>query len=218
MNDILRLEYIPLSLLVEKFLEGNPKIHNLTEVKESIGVYGFRDPIAWDKTADAIVEGNGRLEILQAWYQQSPGSPPRGVTVGNDGDWLVPTLLGVDAETISKAKAYALDHNNLSLAGFSSFDYSRLYEVEGYKDYLEELGAEGSFPISMPEEDLELVLEGLEGLGETFEGRKGAKTRAKRVGSDKGDGDDKEREESLDDTRYITCPNCAYRIKTSEEV
>lgn len=127
--------------------------------------YGFLDPPRWDKNLNqgtgGIVEGNGRLETL-FWMFKQGQSTPRGIAVDTDGEWCVPVLFGLDAESEATAAAYSIDHNNLTLAGgdgFTALDVSRLYEPEAYTKLLQELAEVEMLPISVDLDDLNLLLE-----------------------------------------------------------
>lgn len=172
-RDPLQLRYILVDDLV--LLEGNPKLHDIGKIADSITENGFRDPIAWDVTLNGgkggIVEGNGRAETLK--YMQDQGRDlPRGIAKTSGGRWAVPVLFGVDSRSEQAAKRYSLDHNSLVLAGgnFTALDMSRLYDQEMYVGFLESLAKTGDLPLTVDGEDLDLLV-GL--LGEGWEGAKG---------------------------------------------
>ena len=75
----LKIEYLLLSELVDKFLQTNPKLHDIGAISTSIRRYGFRDPLAIDATLNGgeggIAEGNGRLEAL-LWMYNEGEKPP----------------------------------------------------------------------------------------------------------------------------------------------
>src|SRR5579864_1173645 len=110
----LKIRFVPLDS-IERFA-GNAKRHDIGGIVESIKRYGFRDPPAFDAQLNAVVEGNGRVEALLL-MRDSGEQPPRGLRVSKKGDWLVPVLHGVDAASAKEAKAYLVDHNNLTVLG-----------------------------------------------------------------------------------------------------
>ena len=133
-NELLRLEYVPLATVA--LWDRNPKRHDVGGFIESIERYGFKDPPKFEPALNdgegGIVEGNGRtvvLRMMQADYEKEGKEPPRGIAL-SDGDWAVPVLFGVDAASQGAAEAYAIDHNNLVLAGgdFDGFDMARLWD------------------------------------------------------------------------------------------
>jgi hypothetical protein len=204
----LRLEYLPLSYLSDRFLEGNPKRHDLAVLIELIERYGFRDPIAIDATADAIVEGNGRVAALI--QLQESGTAPRGVVVSEEGEWLVPVVRGGDASSVEEARSYAIDHNNSVMLGgdFTPFDFARLYEEEDYITYLQELTEQGMSPILADDNTLSL-LEAT--LGYKDRGSPGIASApptllTSGIGGAEGEGS------SMEDNTHV-CPNCGHRFE-----
>lgn len=156
--DELRVEYVPLSTVV--LWDRNPKRHDIGGIVQSIERYGFKDPPKFEPKLNdgkgGIVEGNGRTVCL-AMMRDEGRDPPRGILL-NDGDWAVPVLFGVDAESERAAEAYAVDHNNLTMTGgdFDGFDIARMWGPD-YTDLLKNIGA---VPVSVGEEQLEAIVRG----------------------------------------------------------
>ncbi len=95
--------------------EVNPKGHD-GSIAESIGRFGFNDPLALDERTGRLVEGHGRLEELKALRDR--GEPPPGrVQIAGDGEWLVPVVRGVSFDNDGEAAAYLLAHNKTTEAG-----------------------------------------------------------------------------------------------------
>jgi hypothetical protein len=115
-DDRLELRYIPLAQA--RRWDENPKKHDLEALVRSIETHGFGDPPKYDATLGALVYGNGRTEALER-MRQAGKEPPRGIGVTESGDWAVPVIFGVDAESRAAAVAFAIDHNNLTLLGGS---------------------------------------------------------------------------------------------------
>ncbi len=160
----LSIEYLLLSELSEKFLEGNAKRHDIGAIATSIRRYGFRDPLAIDATLNngkgGIAEGNGRLESLLWMYQQDQ-NPPAYIKLTESGDWAVPCIVGGNSATEAEGLAYSLDHNSLTMAGgdFTALDISGLYNPAEYLELLERLAQADSLPVTVDGDDLDLLLE-----------------------------------------------------------
>lgn len=164
MTDELTIKYIPLSRAV--LWERNPKRHDIGGIAQSIRRYGFKDEPHFDPSLNegsgGIVEGNGRLVALQMMLDGGDDLP-RGLKPGSNGEWLVPIKFGVDAADEREAKAYALDHNNLTLSGsdFTAFEMAQLWENE-YTEVLTELAEVGKLPVSVSGDDLDALLKQFE--------------------------------------------------------
>lgn len=74
--------------------------------------------------------------------------PPRGIVVVG-GEWHVPVLFGVDAETVEAAEAYGVDHNTAGLrpAGLTPKAIARLFDVDRLRPILGRREAER--PVSL---------------------------------------------------------------------
>lgn len=198
-NTKLEIQYLLLSELVNKFLDGNAKKHDIGKIVDSIQRYGFRDPLAIDATLNkgngAVVEGNGRLEALLRLQEQG-AKPPRFVAVV-EGDWAIPCIVGGDSKTESEGKAYSIDHNLVGMFGgeFTALDMSKLFDEQPYLEMLEGLAKAGDLPVSVDGDDLDLLLQQIveevndfEPVSEDEQGR-------------------------LDEVNPITCPNCGHEFQ-----
>ena len=160
----LSINYLLLSELSEKFLEGNAKRHDIGAIATSIRRYGFRDPLAIDAALNngkgGVAEGNGRLESLLWMYQQDQ-NPPAYIKLTESGDWAVPCIVGGNSTTEAEGLAYSLDHNSLTMAGgdFTALDISGLYNPAEYLELLERLAQADSLPVTVDGDDLDLLLE-----------------------------------------------------------
>ena len=160
----LSINYLLLSELSEKFLEGNAKRHDIGAICASIKRYGFRDPLAIDAALNngkgGVAEGNGRLESLLWMYQQDQ-NPPAYIKLTESGDWAVPCIVGGNSATEAEGLAYSLDHNSLTMAGgdFTALDISGLYNPAEYLEVLERLAQADSLPVTVDGDDLDLLLE-----------------------------------------------------------
>jgi hypothetical protein len=163
-RDLLRLEYVPLSQVI--LWDRNPKLHDIGGLVESIKRHGFKDPLKFEPALNdgegGIVEGNGRGQALEAMHRQEPDKPPRGIDVIKDtGEWAVPVLFGVDAESEQAAEAYGVDHNNLTYMGgegVNLWDLARMWDHEAYLGLLSDLAEGEVLPISISGDDLDALL------------------------------------------------------------
>lgn len=160
---MLELKYVPLKDL--RFLDGNSKRHDIGELCELFKRHGFRKPMIWDKAADAIIAGNGRLEALKA-LQSSGEQPPKNIRVV-DGDWAVPVVFGGDAKTLEEAIAYSIDDNLSVLSGgeFPVAERMKLFDMDALLKQLEYLYETEMPPITIDGDDFDEMNRILEGAG-----------------------------------------------------
>lgn len=161
MPDLLSLRYIPISKA--ELFDNNAKLHNLDQIIESITRYGFKSACKWEGTLNGgrggVVAGNGRVEALRIMERRGDDLPI-GIAQDETGEWCVPVLFGVEADSEAITRAYALDDNNLTLLGgeFAVADLMKLYDQELLMAELEELSRSGEIPVSIGEADLEELL------------------------------------------------------------
>lgn len=154
----LQLKYLPLEQVI--LWDENPKKHDVGGLMQSIKRYGFVDPPKFDPQLNGgsggIVYGNGRSECVKMIKQDTPNEPPRGVLVDDKGEWYLPVLFGLDAESEAVARALAIDHNNLTVAGgdFDLWDYAKMWNQESYAEVLRCLEESEIAPITMSQEDI----------------------------------------------------------------
>lgn len=155
----LELRYVPLSQA--RRWDENPKKHDLDSIIRSIETYGFGDPPKFDATLDALVYGNGRTEALERMKEDGK-TPPRGIGLLDDGEWAVPVIFGVDAESEAAAVAFAIDHNNLTLAGgdLGFTDLLRVWDEEGLQKVLADTPDAAELLTSLEEQDLDSLVQG----------------------------------------------------------
>jgi ParB-like chromosome segregation protein Spo0J len=158
-DERLELRYIPLTQA--RRWDENPKIHALDALVRSIETHGFGDPPKLDSTLGALVYGNGRTEALERMRREGK-EPPRGIGVTEDGDWAVPVIFGVDAESRAAAVAFALDHNNLTLlgGGLSVEDLLQIWDEEALQRVLAEAPDAGALLASLDAGDVDALLRG----------------------------------------------------------
>jgi len=186
MTETLELRYIPLAQA--RRWDENPKRHDIEALIRSIETHGFGDPPKFDATLGALVYGNGRTEALERMRRESQ-PPPRGIGVAEDGDWAVPIIFGVDAESRAAAVAFAVDHNNLTLLGgdLGFADLLQIWDEEGLQSVLANTPDAGSLLASFSPADVEALLGGPD-----FE---------------PVSPDDQSR---LDEKKQATCPECGH--------
>jgi len=170
MKDPPRLVWIPVREAVNLLWNENPKLHDLGAIGQSIGKYGFQELPRFDINLinllggkGAIKAGNGRIEAL-AQMEKAGESLPRGLAHDHEGRWVMPLLIGTDAETLAQAVAYAVDSNNLTLSGgdFTAFDMKRLWDSDAYLKVLTSLGQDEELPVTVSGDDLDLFTRGLQ--------------------------------------------------------
>jgi hypothetical protein len=153
-DDRLSIKYVNLDEISK--WSRNPKLHDVGAIVQSIRKYGFKDPPKFEPELNdgrgGLVEGNGRDEALLQ-MKQGGESAPRGIEVDDAGNWFVPILFGVDAESRQAAEAYGVDHNNITLMGgnFTTFDLAKMWDMKSYDAVLLDLTQLDEFTVSVPE-------------------------------------------------------------------
>ncbi len=157
----LELRYIPLHQA--RRWDQNPKRHDLDRLMVSIETHGFGDPAKFDSTLDALVYGNGRTEALERMKSEDR-KPPRGIGLLEDGEWAVPVIFGVDAESRAAAVAFAIDHNNLTLLGGSLgfTDLLQVWNEEALQAVLRDTPDASDLLASLDRQDIDSLLSGPE--------------------------------------------------------
>lgn len=170
--ELLSLRYVDIDTL--SAWDRNAKKHDFGALVESIVRHGFRDPPAYDSALNAgaggVAEGNGRADALRMMRAQQM-QPPRGILL-QDGRWFAPVLFGVDSASQAAAEAYAVAHNNLTMAGgdFTDLDMSKMWDSVGYADLLADLARQGESPVTIDESALDALLAALAPLPEIGQG------------------------------------------------
>ena len=185
----LELRYIPLPQA--RRWDDNPKRHDLDRLVRSIETHGFGDPPKLDATLGALVYGNGRTEALER-MRRSGAEPPRGILLTEEGEWAVPVIFGVDAESKAAAVAFAVDHNNLTLLGgdLGFADLLQIWDEPGLQAVLEQTPDAADLLTSLDRQDVDALL-----TGPDFEP----------VGADE--------QSRLDEKKQVTCPECGHAFR-----
>jgi len=113
MADEMRIEYMALSDLLRT--ERNPKKHDLPSLRASMLRWGFTQPLAIDERTGKLVEGHGRIEVLQE-MQKAGGKPPLRVTA-KAKEWFAPVVRGLSFANDQEAEAYLIAANQLTTVG-----------------------------------------------------------------------------------------------------
>lgn len=185
----LELRYIPLDQAQR--WDQNPKRHDIGALIHSIEQYGFGDPPKFDANLGGLVYGNGRTEALEDMWRDGK-EPPRGIAVLDDGEWAVPVIFGVDAESHAAAVAFAIDHNNLTLLGgdLGFGDLLRIWDEPALQEVLEATPDAGELLTSLGEDDVAALLTGPDFQPVSAE--------------------DQSR---LDRKKHVTCPECGHEFR-----
>ncbi len=109
----IRIVYTALATLVRA--PRNPKKHDLAALRQSMTRWGFTQPLALNEATGNLVEGHGRLDVLQALKTEG-ATPPARITV-KGGEWFVPVVRGLSFSTEAEAEAYLVAANQLTIAG-----------------------------------------------------------------------------------------------------
>ncbi len=159
LGEKLELRYVPLAQA--QLWDENPKLHDIGALMVSIERHGFGDPPKYDAQLEGLVYGNGRTEALERMRREGK-EPPRGIAELDDGEWAVPVIFGVDAESKAAAVAFAIDHNNLGLLGgnLGFTDLLALWDEEGLQRVLEDVPDARELLASLDASDVESLLAG----------------------------------------------------------
>lgn len=192
-DDRLTLRYVPLSTL--ELWDRNPKLHALDQLAESIRRHGFRDPPAFDPSLNegrgGVIEGNGRAQVLRS-MKEAGDAPPRGIALDSDGQWLVPTLFGLDSRSQAQAEAYGVDHNALTLggSGLAFEDLIQLFDEQALQALFRDTPDAGELLVSLSTADVDALLGSAD---------------FKPVGP--------EAQSRLDELKTVTCPSCGEEFR-----
>ncbi len=121
--------------------------------------------------------------------------PPRGIAKLDDGQWAVPVIFGVDAESKAAAVAFAIDHNMTNMLGgkLGFTDLLAVWDEEGLQKVLADVPDAGDLLASLDTEDVASLLSGPD--------------------FDPVGADDQSR---LDEKKTVTCPECGHRFLPGE--
>jgi hypothetical protein len=120
----LKTEYMQMDA-IKKFA-NNPKSHDLSGISDSIGLYGYLQPMLIDERTETLVAGHGRLESLMR-LRAASAPPPKYIVVDNDGNWLVPVTRGAEFKNEEQIRDFLLTDNQLTISG--GWDEEALDEI-----------------------------------------------------------------------------------------
>jgi len=149
------LTYFPLAQLQAD--PANPKAHALDTIGESIGRFGYVEPIVLDERTGFIVSGHGRTTALRR-AKAKGAPPPEGVLLGEGGDWLVPVVTGWASKNDAEARGALIALNRTGQLG--GWEDQQLLEL---LDQLSDTG-DGYAGIGFDEGDLDDLRARLEEL------------------------------------------------------
>ena len=165
-GDALRFGYVPLSEARTWGWEKNPKRHDMEGIIESIHTHGFKDPSKYEGLLEGFGHGNGRVQalaqIMDAWDLDYE-TVPRGILLDDEDNWYVPVLFGVDADSVAKAQAYAIDHNNLTVAGsdLTPDQVSSMWYGEEYLSVLQEMRDDDVYSTTVDQQEIDRLFQQL---------------------------------------------------------
>lgn len=107
--------------------DRNPKTHDHATLRSSFDRFGFVEPMIRDDRTGRLVAGHGRLDELRMARARDSEAPPSGVTLDDEGGWLVPVLTGWASDSDEQAQAYVVASNRLVELG--GWDESILTDV-----------------------------------------------------------------------------------------
>jgi hypothetical protein len=195
----IEIRYMPICDAV--LFDRNAKKHDIGSLAESIARYGMRNPPIWDSSLTdgqgGIAAGNGRTETLRSMeLQKQP--VPRGIAIDDQGRWCMPIVFGCDAISEAEAIAYAVDDNNLTMAGgdFSHWDMAKMWERSGYIALLTSIAEADVVPVTVDAEAIGALLAGIE-------------AEAPLSFSDENDTENSQGSEE----KLVCCPNCRHEFK-----
>lgn len=130
MTDTRTVQYLDLDTL--RADPRNPKGHAEGAINDSIARFGVLDPIVRDERTGYIVSGHGRRDAFAAMRARGD-TAPEGVTVADDGTWLVPVVTGWSSRSDSEAAAALIALNRTTELG-GWVDDSLLTLLDGLAD------------------------------------------------------------------------------------
>lgn len=115
-----QIEYRPIAALQDN--PHNPKAHALDTIGDSVGRFGYVEPIVVDERTGYTISGHGRTAALRAaetqWVADGMNDPiPDGVQTDEDGVWLVPVVTGWASKNDADARAALIALNRTTELG-----------------------------------------------------------------------------------------------------
>src|SRR3954469_8760630 len=96
------IEYLLLDGLKEN--PANPKEHELRLMGDSVGRFGFIEPMVLDERTGYLISGHGRYATL-IQMRDDKEEAPNGVMLDDQGRWLAPVVRGWASSSDGEAAA-----------------------------------------------------------------------------------------------------------------
>lgn len=113
------IEYLPLDEILSA--EANPKDHDQAGIAASLRRFGTIEIITRDDRTGRLISGHGRTEQYRV-ARDGKEDPPDGVTVAEDGTWLIPVVCGWASADDDEARAALVAVNRLGERGGWKYD------------------------------------------------------------------------------------------------
>lgn len=94
----------------------NPKEHASDVIASSVRRFGWVEPVVVDRRTGMLVSGHGRVEALRD-MRDGGESPPDGIDVDVDGEWLIPAVTNWASRSDAEAEAVILALNRTGEIG-----------------------------------------------------------------------------------------------------
>lgn len=107
--------------------DRNPKEHDDAAIQASIERHGFTEPVFEDGRTGKLVAGHGRLENL-VLMRDAGHHMPEGIVADDDGEWMLPVVIGWSSADDEEAEDYVSVSNRLvELGGWDAQLLAEMY-------------------------------------------------------------------------------------------
>jgi hypothetical protein len=180
MHDAPSLIFVRVRDAIRYLWKDNPKRHDLTQIQESIKRHGFQDVPKFDvhlEPREPGLEGptkpaNGRIEALDDMETSGRFDLPRGLALEKGtGTWCLPLIIGTDAASRAMARAYAIDANNLTMAGFTPEQQAGMWDTDQYLALIQQALDDEAMPVSLTDDQAHDLLDAIQPKDEKEEGK-----------------------------------------------
>jgi len=96
--------------------DHNPKLHDIIHLRQLISRFGYTTPGLLDDRTGRLIVGHGRREALLAMRADGE-TPPRGIGITDENQWLVPVITGWSSTSDAEAAAYLVGDNQATING-----------------------------------------------------------------------------------------------------
>lgn len=194
------LERMALRKLLTLSHPDNPKAHDIDDIARSVRRFGFVAVPTLDEATQTIVAGHGRIKALAQLQSESEEGDelPTNITLGADGDWLVPVLRGMTFATKFERDAYLIADNQHTIS--SGWDDAKL------RTMLRRLKDQRPSSIGFRENQMKRFLDHTSARGKAAKERVSAGLKFKVVVACKGETDQAALMERLEAEGYTCSP------------